>query len=447
MEINAFLNRLFTAAREAGIDPAEAYISEGDSFQAMAQNQEIVSYTSNTSRGIGFRGMLGGHMGYSSTEAVDEDAVDQLVRGVRDSALLCEDDAEQFIYRGEEADPEISTFNPALERVTPEEKLRFVLSLEKSAQAHDPRIKQVGDSTVFTGKSRVRIVNSYGMDKTYLANECGAYLQPVAKDGDSTATGMAIAVGRDYAALDADAMAREAAGEAVSMLHAQQVPSGAYPVVIDNRTMCDLLRVFCSAFSAETAQEGKSLLQGKLNQPVAAECVSIVDDPLLPGGLASRPFDDEGVPSRRNAVVEKGVFRLFLQSLKTARKDGVPTTGNAHKGSYASVVTVAPTNFFLEKGALSLDALLARMGEGLLITDLAGLHSGADAVSGDFSLLAKGYRIQGGRRVAPVEQITLAGNFLQLLRDVCAVGDDLRFPMGGFGSPSVYVKTLSVAGA
>ncbi len=446
MEMNDFLRQLFAAAKQAGIDPAEAYISQSDSFQVMTQNQEVINYTANTTGGVGFRGMLNGKMGYSSTEAIDEDAVEQLVHGVRDSALLSEDDAEQFIFSGTEKEPAFHEVNPEIESLSPEQKISFALQMEKTAQSYDERIKQVGDTTVFTDTGSVRIVNSYGLDKQYAANAFGAYIQPIAKDGESTAVGAGMRMTRDLTDADAKAIADEASEEAVSMLHAEQMVSGMYPVVILNRTMCDLLQVFGDSFSAETAQEDKSLLKGKLGQRVAAECVSIVDDPLLPGGMSSRPFDDEGVPSRRHVVVDKGEFKLFLQSLKTAKKDGVPTTGNAHKARYGSVVRVAPTNFFMEKGEKSLDELLAQMGDGVLITDLAGLHAGANGVSGDFSLLAKGYRIKSGKKAGPVEQITLAGNFLDMLKSIEAVGSDLRFPMGGYGAPSVYVGKLSVAG-
>ncbi|HPS82538.1 MAG TPA: metallopeptidase TldD-related protein, partial [Candidatus Limiplasma sp.] len=133
-------------------------------------------------------------------------------------------------------------------------------------------------------------------------------------------------------------------------------------------------------------------------------------------------------------------------NLKTAHKDGVETTGNASKGSYAASVRVSPSNFYLEAGLQPLEALLADMGEGLVITEVEGLHAGANAVSGDFSLLAKGYTVKEGKRERPVEQITIAGNFFEMLKQVKAVGSDLRFPSGGFGAPSVDVGLLSVAG-
>ena len=174
--------------------------------------------------------------------------------------------------------------------------------------------------------------------------------------------------------------------------------------------------------------------------------MTLVDDPLLEGGMGSRPFDDEGVPSATHTVVEDGVFRTFLHNLKTARKDGVATTGNARKVGYASAVHVTPTNFYLKPGKRTLDDMLRGIGEGLVITEVSGLHAGANPISGDFSLLAKGYTFREGRREKPVEQITVAGNFYELLNAVRELASDLTFPMGGIGCPSVDVGELSVSG-
>jgi len=224
------------------------------------------------------------------------------------------------------------------------------------------------------------------------------------------------------------------------------VTSGQYRVVIQNLAMTDLLETFSPAFSAENAQKELSLLKGKIGEAVAAVSVSIVDDPLRTDGFASRPFDAEGVPSQRHSVVENGVFQTFLHNLKTAHKDGVASTGNADKGSYASSVRVSPTNFYIEAGTESFEAMLTDIGDGLVITEVEGLHAGANAVSGDFSLLSKGYTVKNGKREIPVEQITIAGNFFDMLKNIRSVGTDLRFPSGGFGSPSIDVGTLSVAG-
>lgn len=177
-----------------------------------------------------------------------------------------------------------------------------------------------------------------------------------------------------------------------------------------------------------------------------APCVSLIDDPLLPDGMASRPFDAEGVPSSAHTVVENGVFQTFLYDLKTAHKDGVATTGNANRASAASSVHVAPSNFYLKPGGKSFDALLEGIGEGIVITEVSGLHAGANPVSGDFSLLSKGYTFRNGKRDKAVEQITVAGNFYELLKSVQELANDLAFPRGGIGSPSVDVGELSISG-
>ena len=388
MKMDEFIQKVFEAAKAAGFTVAEAYLLEDESFKAVATNGEITEYSSNATRGLGFRAMVNGRMGYSSTEAFDDAAVDWLIRGAMDSATLCEDPSEQFVYDGQE--PVMALPLAAIDAPA-DEKLSFALEMETLAKAYDPRVEQVGYDTVLSGKATVRIVNTYGMDKQYSEGYCGAYLQPIAREGNSTATGLEIQFARDFAALDAKKLAETAAKQAVDALHATPVPSGCYRVIIRNLAMTDLLETFSPAFSAENAQKELSLLKGKIGRKIAADCVNIVDDALRTEGFSSRPFDAEGVPSRCNRVVDQGVFRTFLHNLKTAHKDGVESTGNASKGSYAASVRVSPTNFYIEAGEKSFDELLADMGDGLVITEVEGLHSGANAVSGDFSLLSKGF--------------------------------------------------------
>lgn len=443
MKMDEFIQKVFEAAKVAGFTVAEAFLLEDDSFKAVATNGEITEYSSHATRGLGFRAMIDGRMGYSSTEAFDDAAVDWLIRGAMDSAKLCEDPSEQFVYDGQEPVAELSLTGTD---APPDEKLAFALRLEQYAKGFDPRVEQVGYDTVITGNAKVRIVNTRGMDKQYAESFSGAYLQPVAREGDSTATAFHIQYARNFAELDAKKLAETAAQKAVDALHASPVASGNCRVIIKNLAMIDLLETFSPAFSADNAQKELSLLKGKIGEMVAAPCVTIVDDALSMRGFASRPFDAEGVPSRRNLVVEGGLFKTFLHNLKTAHKDGVASTGNASKGSYASSVRVSPTNFFIEAGEKSFDEMVADMADGLVITEVEGLHSGANAVSGDFSLLSKGYTVKDGKRDKPVEQITIAGNFFGLLKDMRTVGSDLQFPAGGFGAPSVDVGTLSVAG-
>jgi len=444
--MDEFIQKLFASAATAGLETAEAFVVENESFEAVYTNGEVTEYSSNQTRGLGFRAMLNKRMGYSATEAFDDAAVSQLVQGALDSASLCEDEDVPFIHKGGDTLPGMNLYLPDLERVTPQEKLDLALQLERAAEAYDDRITKTGYYAICTQKQNVRIVNTYGMDRQYTNNGCRAYLSAIAKDGDSTAVGEKLAVEKDFARLNAAALGAEAAKITLERLHAKSVPSGSYHVIFDRLAMISILSVFASVFSAENAQKGLSLLKGKLNEQIASHAVTIIDDPLMADGSASRPFDAEGVASRRHMVVEEGKFITFLHNLKTAFKDGAENTGNASKAGYAAPVRVSPSNFYIQPGEYTLEALMKNAENGIVITEVTGLHAGANPISGDFSLLSKGYLFVEGTRGTPVEQITVAGNFFEVLRAIQAVGNDLHFLAEGIGSPSVDAGTLSIAG-
>ena len=446
MTIDQFIQALLDEAKKAGIEAAEIYLSSGDSFRAMCQHGEINNYTVNSTRGLSLRGLYEGKMGYAATEAFDEEAVSQLVEAVKESAQLTEDDDVQEIYKGDEKYPEVNDYNPELDKVEESRKLDFVLELEKQAKAKDPRILQLTYDLISSSSSEVRIVNSYGLDLRHKDNIVYAFINALAKEGDRVVTGGGFAMDRDFEKLSVEKIVDEAVEEAIFMLKASSVPSGSYRAIIHAKCMPDLLGVFSSVFSAEAAQKGMSLLSGKEGEIIASEAVTLMDDPLLSGGLASQPFDAEGVATKTKAVIENGKLTTLLHNLKTARKAGVKTTGNAAKAGYAGSVNVSPSNFYLKPGEKTLEEMMQDMGEGLVITEVSGLHSGANAISGDFSLIAQGYTVKDGKKDAPVEQITVAGNFYQLLKNIRVVGSDLCFPGSAVGSPSVDVGEIAVAG-
>ena len=446
MTIEQFIQALLDEAKKAGIEAAEIYLASGDSCRAMCVEGEISNYTVNATRGLSLRGLYRGKMGYAATEALDEDAVGQLVRAVKESAELTEDEDVQEIYQGDDAYPQVETYQPALDQVPEEKKLNLVLALEKEAKAMDGRIAGLSYDMVTTSSSESRLVNTYGLNLCHRDNFAYAYVGAIAKEGERVATGWGFKGTRQFEELDAKAIAGEAVEEALFMLKAAPVPSGTYRAIIDRKCMPDLLGVFAGVFSAESAQKGLSLLAGKEGEMIASDAVTIMDDPLLKDGLNSYPFDAEGVAARTKAVVDKGRLCTLLHNLKTARKAGVKTTGNAAKAGYAGTVNVSPSNFFLTPGPKSLEEMMADMGDGLVITQVSGLHAGANAISGDFSLIAQGYTVKNGKKDAAVEQITVAGNFYQLLKNIRAVGNDLCFPGSSVGSPSVDVGEIAVAG-
>ena len=440
-----YIKELLAQAKAAGIEAAEAYLSEKENFSAMRNNGALEDYQSNHTRGLGFRGLVNGRMGYASTEALDEESIGQLIRGVIESATLCESDDEQPLYQGGGQVPELELYQPELDKVAPEAKLAKIEAMENACKAADSRYLN-GYNMVETTKHTVRIANSFGMDQTYTENFCNLYCNANVKEGDNVSTGGFVQISRDFDALDPDRLARDSVDQAVKGLNAEPVASGKYHVVFWNEALVSLLGVFSTVFSAETEQMGLSLLSGKLGETIAAPCVTLVDDPLRPDCLGSRPFDDEGVPSHQHMLVENGVFRTFLHNLKTARKADVESTGNGSKADYSSPVRVAPSNLYFEPGALSFEELLSQVGDGIVITEVSGLHAGANPVSGDFSLLSKGYTLKDGKRDQPLERITVAGNFYELLKNIRAFASDLRFPNGALGSASADAGEMTVSG-
>ena len=446
MDKQQFMDRLLAEAKAQGIDPAEVYFSAGSSFSAGAMNGNIDSYKVSTRQGLGLRGMYQGKMGYASTQAFDEEAIRQLIEGVKEGALLREDEGAEEIYEGDAEYPTVVSYDETLAQVPATAKLDAVLAIEKAALESVDTVKQCEGTQLSTMSGEVYLRNSYGLNLQHKDNAFIAYTGAIAKDGDSTSTGMAFKCGRDFAKLDVKKLGEEAAQEAASGLHAEPVPAGNYRMILRYDAMQSLLATFCGIFSAENAQQGLSLLKGREGEKIAADCVTLMDDPLLEGGFDSAPFDGEGVASKTKAVVENGVLRTLLHNRKTAKKQGVASTGNALRPGLSAPITVAPTNFFFKPGDKTLAELEADMSDGLVITDLSGLHAGANMTSGDFSLLSKGYLLKDGKRVQPVEQITIAGNFYDVLKNIRAIGSDLIFPASGVGSSSVDVGTLTAAG-
>lgn len=446
MDMNVFMDKLLDRAVASGLTAAEVFYKESSDFSASAKDGEINTYEVSDTCSLGLRGVWNGRMGYASTEAFDDEAVEQLINGVKESAELVESDEQDEIFPGEESYPTLAEEETDIDTITPEQKLDAALLLEKTVKEADPRIVNVPAATIMNTVATTRLKNTYGLDLSSTERMIAAVAGAIAHEGESTTVGYQVKAASRFADLNTQQVAQDAADWALNALNGYAVDAGEYRIIMHREAMCDLLRTFCGVFSAESAQRKMSLLDGKEGTKIASDVVTLMDDPLLPGGFGSRTFDAEGSASRTKTVIENGVLQTLLHSRKTARKQGVETTGNASRPSVSSAVHVAPTNFFFKPGEKDLDALTEQMGDGLVITELAGLHSGANPISGDFSLLSKGYRVENGKRTHPVEQITVAGNFYQLLQNIREVGSDLLFPASSIGSPSIDIGTLNVAG-
>jgi PmbA protein len=247
-----------------------------------------------------------------------------------------------------------------------------------------------------------------------------------------------------FAGVDVAVIAKNASDKAVGLLGARKIPTMRCPAVLDNHVATEILEVLAPAFLAENVLKGKSLLSGKVGQEIFSPRLRIRDDGTLSGGMATAPFDGEGVPRQNSVLVEEGRLKGFLYDTYHARKSGTVSTGNATRSSSKSPPVMGASNFFIDKGDTPFPALLQGIDRGVLLTSVMGMHT-ANPISGDFSVGAAGFLIENGVVTAPVKGIAIAGNILDLFKCVEMVGNDLRL-FGVVGSPSLRIAVLDVSG-
>lgn len=446
MDRKIFIEKLFARAAEEGMTQCQASYSSGESFEVSVLKGEVLSYNVSDVANLSFRALVNGRMGSASTQALDDEAIEMLVASAKINAELVDSDDEEFMYDGSGEYAKVENYVPAIDEVSAADKIAFAREMEEKTLARDSRMDQLEDCAIFSESSEYAIVNTLGLNVSCRSNMLAGYVAPVARDGEKVSSGMKMFVSADGTMDGSDEAIDEAVKEAVDYLYADSVPSGEYPAIFRYDAMRTLLSTFAGVFSAENAQKGLSRLNGREGDRIASECVTIVDDPHMALSASSAPFDGEGVPTRYKEIIKSGVLETLMHNLKTAHKQGVASTGNAAHGSADGI---SFSNLYVAPGEKSFDDMVSEMGDGLVICSLQGAHAGADAISGDFSLSARGYRVENGRIADAVKQITVAGNFYDILSAITSVGSDLKFGLPGnsrVGSPSVMVKKISVAG-
>lgn len=447
MDFNSFKEAIIARCKELGVSEYELYYQAAESTSISAYQNEINEFSGNAEGGVCFRCISEGKMGYASTEELSREQAMQLVDRALDNARNLETVDKVFLGQGGQTYEPLEQHPIALPST--EGLVKSVLAAQKALYDADP---SVVDGTVTEGiceKSSIAICNSNGLDLSYVNQITGLItVAVISKDGDMS-NHFEIKIGEperiDYAQL-----AQQTVKGALEKLGGQIPETGSYPVVFSPEAMASLLRTYSGIFSSEAAQKGLSQLAGLEGKIIASDCVTIVDDPFHPDSHSPIHFDAEGSPTYRKNLVEKGVLNTLLYNLKTADKADKVTTGNASKGSYAARVGIHPFTMYLAAGDLTEEQLLQKAGNGIYINSLEGLHAGANAVSGDFSLQSAGYLIENGIKTAHIKSFTVAGNFYELLKKITAVADNMKLhnPLGttSYGSASVLVDSLSIAG-
>ena len=431
-------------ALASGLEEYEIYYTYSDGISAETLKNEISSFSCGSGAGISFRCIVDGHVGTAATELFDEEELRALVGRAAANAKYIENNEPAIIFAGSKEYGKTTSVVKEMPEVAAIKKL--ALEIQSKTYEQSSIVTDGTQSAVFAGINKYELANSKGLRLSNAVSSQGAYAAAVVnKDGEAS-DGMEYSLDLENTA-DLSAKAFE---EASSKLGAGSVKSGKYSVILDGKQMRSLLATYSSVFSGKRALQGLSLLAGKVDEKIASDCVTVIDDPCYEGCAAQTPFDGEGVATYKKNVIENGVLKTLLYDLATAYRAGVETTANGQRGSYAQQVAIAPFCFYIKEGTLSEDELFAKMGDGLYVTELKGLHAGADAVTGDFSIESSGYLVKDGKLAGAVKGFTIAGNFFELLKSVEAVADTVKMGMPSgftcFGSPNVLLKSMSVAG-
>lgn len=438
MERSAFREELFRYSKELGCTAAETFFCSETAFDVSVREGEAERYTAATKQSLNLRVRMDNRDGYAYTETM-EDAETLVRRAIDNARAIEEEDDTPFV--GAQTYLTLSKERAPMLDWSEQEKIAYAKRMEQAALSADARIKRVSGSEVETVRVCVELHNTEGLCAVREGEDCAAVVDVVAEEGETVKDAYAL-----YTGVDADKMeelVQEAVQKAVFRLDAAPVETGKYRVVLKHEALNTLLTGMLPMFSAEEAQRGRSLLSDKEGKTIAAPCVHLMDDPHHPS--LARAFDGEGMPTKRTDILSNGTLLTLLHNRKTAKRAGRETTGNAVR-SASGPVSVGPNKFRFCGGETSYEALLEELRDGLVIDSLAGAHAGIDFVSGDFSLMASGALVADGKIVRAVDRITVAGNFLTLLRDVEAVANDEKTHYGGTVCPSILLRELQIAG-
>lgn len=434
-------------ANELGLTEYELYFREDESISTSAMESEINQFSSSGSSGICFRCIVNDKMGYAFTELFDEDEMISLVDRAVENAKAIECDDEVFIFAGSEKYEEIEQTVADIPSAAVLSKK--TLDCQKALYDSDERVSSGTESGVVAAKTKIRIVNSKGLDLKNESGFFGLYAQPVVRDGENVNTDFAVEV-KPIDEIDERSLAKKAVTDAIEKLGATTVKSGKYNIVFDGAQMRSILSTFTSVFSGKSARLGLSLLKGKVGEVVANEVVTLTDDPFSKENPMRTSFDAEGVATYKKHVIENGVLKTFLYNLSSAKADSVESTGNASKASYSSSVGTSPYCFHFEAGEKTLSELFEAIGEGIYVTEMKGFHAGANAVTGDFSIESAGFMIRDGKKAEAIKEFTVSGNFFELLKQIKEFSNEVKYGIPSdftlFGSPDALVTDMSVAG-
>jgi PmbA protein len=439
----AKFDRYFSLAKEKGIEVFELYYSRAKSLSFKLYNAQIEGYKLSEDISLYARGIYRGKIGYASTEKMTKETPEFLVNEIMTNAGTVTKDEMAILFKGSDKYRKKNVYNPAIADLSIETKKQNLFEVERKLKAADPRIAQVNACMYQERESEAMLLNSYGLKLKRKSNYYYYYAGVLAIQGEERKSEGDLHFSSDPYSFNIDRFVNKITTKALQKFNGTQCPSQDYPVVLDREVVADLLQAYLDNASSEEVQKKTSLMIGKLQQPVASKKVTVLEMPLKKNPFFTY-FDDEGVATTNKPVIKKGVLQTYFYNLTTAHKDGVQTTGNGYRSG--GKIGIGFQNIVLKPGRLSLEQIFAKIGQGVYITEVMGVHASLNPQSGNFSLQANGFMIEEGKQSTPLTLITVAGNLVDLFMNVKEVASDRDLLPSGYDVPSIYIKKLAIAG-
>ncbi|MGH2965447.1 MAG: TldD/PmbA family protein [Solirubrobacterales bacterium] len=453
MKLEATAGRAVEEALAAGAGAAEAYAQDSVGREIRVFDGEVESLTEAGERGVGVRCWIDHRVGYAYGTDLGDAGLRELAAAAVEAARIA--DADEFAAPPEPQGapaPEIEGLaDPKFAKAKTEHKVKLAKAIERAAKDADPRVVGVETVVYADEEERVALASSAGLAGEFEATTAYAYLQAIAEEAGDKQTGLGFGMGRSLKSLDPQEIGREGAERAASLLGAAKPVSRTCPVVLDPTVAASFAGFIGGTLCADAVQRGRSPFAGRLGEEVASAALTLTDDATDPAGLNSSPFDAEGEPRSVTPLIEAGTLAAYLHDSYTARRQGEGTrsTASASRSGYRSPPSVSTSNLVVAPGEGSLEELLAEAGDGMYVTDVAGLHSGVNPVSGTFSVGATGRLIAGGELAAPADEFTIASDLQSMLKAIVAAGSASRWvPFGGsVSTPALLIGEMAVGGS
>jgi PmbA protein len=447
LELSQELGRdILTRAIAKGASEGDAVMVESDSFFVTVRLGEVEKISQAQQKRLGLRLFFGSRSASASTSDISANSIERLVEDTIRMAHATAQDPHSGLPAPEDLArelPDLDLSDDEGRSISVDNKIQMALATEKSALGYDARITNSEGAEFSNQFGRVIYASSHGFSGEYYGSTFGHSVAPVASENGAMQRDYWYSSNRKFSRLESpNHVGEKAAQRTLRRLGARKVKTCQAPVVFDPEIAASLLRNLSSAISGYSLYKGASFLVGKLGTQIAANLVTVLDDGTIPGALGSRPFDAEGMPIKRKAVVEQGRLQSYLLDTYSGKKLGMASTGNASR-SVGEPPGVSPSNFYLAAGVDSPDDIIASVKSGLYVTELIGF--GVNLVTGDYSRGAAGLWIENGELAYPVEEVTIAGNLKEMFQNIDMVGNDLEM-RGRIAAPTIKISRMTVAG-